>query len=104
MEEWKKVAPFVTTFELKEAIRLLFFWQYSNCQSFHDFIYLLFQKADAGNLAKLKKGFPAEFVAWQLWLYSGDQDKFFKKWGFDRANIKQEEIGHGLSGENKSSV
>lgn len=69
-----------------EAVRLLFYWQYSGDRlspSFHDCLYMLFQKADMINLAKLRTGFPAEHIAWKLWHDSNDQDKFFIEWGFD---------------------
>jgi hypothetical protein len=73
----------VEEFEITNAIRLLYYWQYSEGDSFHCILYGLFQKADATNLPKLKKGFPAEYVAWRMWQGSPTQDEFFKDRGLD---------------------
>lgn len=88
---------------VRDAIKLLFYWQYGSNDSFHDIIYRLFQKADSINLAKLKRGFPDEFIAWSLWNESPSQDEFFKTWGFTPTNIEGEE-NSGLSTDDKGIV
>ena len=62
---------------LKNAVKQLYYWQHgSTC--FTANLYSLMQKADAENLARIKKGFPNEFEAWTLWRLSSSQDEFFK--------------------------
>ena len=61
---------------VKEAIRQLYYWQQgSDC--FTASVYKLMQKADAGNLAKLRKAFPDEYNAWIMWNASIVEDDFF---------------------------
>lgn len=75
--------------ELLKAVQELYHWQYENNErspSFSYLLYLMFQKADATNLVKLRKGFPEHYLAWKMWKDSPSQDEFFENWLGDEFN------------------
>lgn len=63
--------------ELKRAIHQLYYWQQGST-SFTASLYMLMQKADSNNLARLKQAFPDEFEAWSLWRLAPTQNQFFE--------------------------
>jgi hypothetical protein len=81
LKQWQS-AP-MNNEELKKAREQLYFWQYSNegGSNFTALVYLLFQKADASNLVKLQRGFPAEAQAFREWNAAESQEACFKEWG-----------------------
>jgi len=97
MPRLKEINP-----DLIEAITQLYWWQYSSdTTNFSSLLYRMFQKADASNLQKLRRGFPAQYMAWKLWNSFGDQDHFFKTWlGEDFFNTLRGENNAGHRTEN----
>ena len=68
--------------DLKEAIELLHYWQYGDYpDNFTSLLFTMMQKADLGNLAALKKGFPLEFEAWGAWMHAPSSEQFFAQHG-----------------------
>ena len=67
---------------LENAVRELYFWQYSNTGCFHNILFDLMQKADTNNYAKLKIAFPEEAEAYYLWCKAGNYgNDLFKQYG-----------------------
>lgn len=56
----------------EEAVRELYFWQYSNTGCFHNMLFDLMQKADIKNYVKLCTAFPHECHAFTEWMASSD--------------------------------
>jgi hypothetical protein len=64
-----------------EAVRNLHYWQYGrDPDNFTSMLYVMFQKADPSNRAKLALAFPDEARAYFEWCTSPTQDDFFKKY------------------------
>lgn len=58
--------------DLEKAVRELYHWQYGDSDNFHSILYTLFKKADSSNKIKLRRGFPDEAMALELWEIAGD--------------------------------
>jgi hypothetical protein len=72
----------ITQERLADAVKDLFHWQYNDgTYTFNTLLFMMFQKADLVNRARLKLGFPAHYWAWELWQKSSSQNEFFKEWG-----------------------
>ena len=68
--------------EVKDAIKDLWHWQHNNqSYSFTDLLFILFQKADRTNQERLRLGFPAHYIAYNLWYHCLSQDQFFEYYG-----------------------
>jgi hypothetical protein len=82
-----------TVSELHTAVRDLFYWQYSyDPTRFSCMLYDLMGKADEMNLQKLAKAFPEEFMAYQLWLISGNNGHdLFDAYGFHSRMMSEPE-------------
>jgi hypothetical protein len=66
----------------REAAKEVYFWQYSNTNSFNNMFILLYQKADMGNKRRLFTAFPALCAAIEEWNSAGDNgNDFFRKHG-----------------------
>lgn len=65
---------------IREAAKEIYYWQYSNTNSFMNNLISLFHKADFNNKHRLAKGFPWVRMAYELWEGADTQDEFFKKW------------------------
>ena len=68
--------------EREKVVKNLYYWQYSNKNSFSDMLFILFQKADSENLLKLKKGFELEFLCLLEWYNADDNgNDLFREYG-----------------------
>ena len=56
----------------KDAVREVYFWQYSNTGCFNQQLLNLFQKADPSNKQKLAGAFPELYDALSAWEAAGD--------------------------------
>ena len=66
----------------EQAVRELYFWQYSNTGCFHNMLFDLMAKADANNFARLVPSFPNECMAYIDWSGAGDGgNELFRKHG-----------------------
>ena len=73
---------------LDEAIRELYYSKYQNNDNFHSMLYRLIAKADPSNRRRLSVGFPAEVLAYTMWLESENEKEFFEKYlGKNNAGI-----------------
>lgn len=77
-DEWVK-------HRLEERIKVvkhLYYWQYSNRNSFTDILFNLFHKADPTNLSKLRVGFKLEYLCYLQWKNAGDNgNDLFREYG-----------------------
>lgn len=73
--------------ELTKAVKELYYWQHGdNRSNFSSFLYLIMQKADADNYNKIKKGFPEEAFAFELWNKADNYgEDLFKLFGFKKS-------------------
>lgn len=70
---------------LEEAIKELYFWQYSSDPSwFTAKLFDLIAKADPLNRFKLAEVFPAEVKAWMMWQESPNEEEFFRSHGIGK--------------------
>ena len=63
--------------DLAEALNSIYFWQYDNSNSFGDFLFMMFQKADTQNRFRLSLAFPAQSAVFQAWYNWPTQAEFF---------------------------
>ena len=76
----------------EEAVREVYFWQYSNSGCFHNQFFDLFCKADHINRAKLSLGFPEEASAFAAWNLAADfGDELFREHGLMKDERKKNE-------------
>lgn len=76
---------------LRHAVKDLYHWQHGKrkgAPSFTDLLFILIQKADSANLARLRLGFPDHVDAFFLWYESKDPQAFFETFGL---GIKHED-------------
>ncbi len=67
---------------LGEAVAQVYYWQYSNTDSFNQKLIDLYRKGDMTNKAKLKSVYPEIVAALELWEVSGDNgDDLFRHYG-----------------------
>ena len=67
---------------LEQAIAEVYYWQYSNTDSFFSILIHLFRKADRTNSAKLSTVYPEIAAAIKMWEKSGDNgDDLFREYG-----------------------
>lgn len=75
-----------------DAVRELYFWQYSNTGCFHNMLFSLMQKADTDNYAKLEIAFPEEAEAYYQWCKSDDYgNELFRQHGLIRDEVPKED-------------
>lgn len=65
----------------KQAVELVFNWQYCSGTSLSSELFPLFAKADKENRARFHVAFPELFQAWQEWFSADDPDKWFLSHG-----------------------
>lgn len=67
---------------LRKAIRELYFYRNGTASGFNEQLFDLIKKADLNNKEKIRKGFPSEVAAIDLWNISGNYgDDLFKEYG-----------------------
>ena len=70
-----------------KAIRQLYIHFNSNGDHFTSKLFDLIAKADIFNKQRLSQGFPAEVMAYNLWMsFPGDSETFFKSYGIESAS------------------
>lgn len=68
-----------------DAVRELYFWQYSNTRCFHNMLFDLMQKADHINIERIAVGFPEEVEAFRDWCKASDcGNELFRQHGLIR--------------------
>lgn len=74
-----------------DAVREVYFWQYSRTDCFNQLLLDLFQKADPSNRKRLDMAFPLLFEAWSQWSEAGDNgNDLFRKYGIIKDNEDEE--------------
>jgi hypothetical protein len=74
--------------EFKNLVRELYFSQTRDNDNFSSLLFVLFQKADSNNYAKLKKGFPLEELVFRSWRTAKSEKQFFSFWLGNEYGIK----------------